>query len=105
MALNINTTITTDEGFEVSNAFAYLNIYILSPESNWVNVSYYKSESDWENGKSPLNVNVLPGNIQTQLTNGEFWGDGLVTLIHNKCITAIEEVAGVGTVTITGQPA
>jgi hypothetical protein len=44
MALNINTTITTDEGFEVSNAFAYLNIYILAPTSNWVNVSYYKSK-------------------------------------------------------------
>jgi hypothetical protein len=29
MALNINTTITTDEGFEVLNPFAYLNIYIL----------------------------------------------------------------------------
>jgi len=43
MALSINTTITTDEGFEVSNAIGYLNIYILAPGSNWVNLNYYKS--------------------------------------------------------------
>jgi len=100
MALNINTTITTDEGFEVSNAFAYLNIYILNPESNWVNVSYYKSKSDWETGKAPLNANSLPSNVQTEITESEFWGDALATLIHNKCITAIEEVTGASTVTI-----
>ena len=50
MALQINTTITTDEGFEVSNAFGYLNIYILAPQSNWVNLNYYKSEQDWIDG-------------------------------------------------------
>lgn len=104
MALNINTTITTDEGFEVSNAFAYLNIYILAPTSNWVNVSYYKSKSDWETGKAPLNVNTLPSNVQTELTSEEFWGTELATVIHEKCITAIEVVTGEGTVTIdTGQ--
>ena len=104
MALNINTTITTDEGFEVSNAFAYLNIYILAPESNWVNVSYFKSKSDWETGKAPLNVNTLPSNVQTELTASEFWGSELATLIHEKCIVKIEEITGPDTVTIdTGQ--
>ena len=100
MALNINTTITTDEGFEVSSAFAYLNIYILAPTSNWVNVSYYKSKADWETGKSPLNVNTLPSNVQTELSSSELWGTELATIIHEKCITAIEVVTGVGTVTI-----
>ena len=100
MALNINTTITTDEGFEVSNAFAYLNIYILAPTSNWVNVSYYKSKSDWETGKAPLNVNTLPSNVQTELSEEEFWGTQLAMVIHEKCIAAIEVVTGVGTVFI-----
>ena len=100
MALNINTTITTDEGFEVSNAFAYLNIYILAPESNWVNVSYFKSKTYWETGKAPLNVNTLPSNVQTELTAEEFWGDALANLIHQKCLLKIEEVTGQGTVTI-----
>ena len=67
MALQINTTITTDEGFEVSNAFGYLNIYILAPQSNWVNLSYFKSEADWIDGKSPLNVSSLPNVVQTEL--------------------------------------
>ena len=100
MAININTTVTTDEGFEVSNIFAYLNIYILSPESNWVNVSYFKSQEDWTNGKQPLNTSELPNQVQTELTSEEFWGDGLATLIHNKCKSKIEEVTGDDTTTI-----
>jgi len=99
MALSINTTITTNEGFEVSNAFAYLNIFILSPQSNWVNIMYYKSEQDWMEGKNQLNTN-LPTQIQTELTSEEFWGDALALLIHNKCKATIEEVTGENTVTI-----
>jgi len=103
MALNINTTITTDEGFEVSNAFAYLNIYILAPNSNWANISYYKSKLDWETGKAPINVNTLPNNVQTELTTTEFWGEVALT-IHEKCLVQIEQITGPNTVTIdTGQ--
>jgi hypothetical protein len=100
MALQINTTITTDEGFEVSNAFAYLNIYILAPQSNWVNLNYYKSEQDWIDGKAPLNVNSLPNQVQTELTTEEFWGANLATLIHEKCKAKVEEVTGENTVSI-----
>lgn len=100
MALQINTTITTDEGFEVSNAFGYLNIFILAPNSNWVNLSYFKSEQDWIDGKAPLNVNSLPNQVQTELTTSEFWGDNLALLIHEKCKAKIEETTGENTVTI-----
>lgn len=100
MALSINTTITTDEGFEVSNAFGYLNIFILAPQSNWVNLSYYKSEQDWIDGKSPLNVGVLPNQVQTELTSQEFWGDNLAMTIHERCKIAIEQVTGINTVSI-----
>ena len=100
MALKINTTVTTDEGFEVSNAFGYLNIFILAPESNWVNISYFKSEQDWKDGKQPLNVSELPSQVQTELTSEEFWGNALATLIHDKCKSKIEEVTGDNTTTI-----
>lgn len=100
MALQINTTITTDEGFEVSNAFGYLNIFILAPQSNWVNLNYYKSEQDWQAGKAPLNISMLPNQVQTELTQEEFWGESLATLIHNKCLSKIEEVLGENTVEI-----
>ena len=100
MALSINTTITTDEGFEVSNAFGYLNIFILAPQSNWVNLSYFKSEEDWVSGKSPLNVSSLPNQVQTELTSEEFWSTTLATTIHEKCQTEIEAITGAGTVTI-----
>ena len=100
MALQINTTITTDEGFEVTNAFGYLNIFILSPNSNWVNLSYFKSEQDWLEGKAPLNVNTLPNQVQTELNSVEFWGSNLALLIHEKCQTSIEAVTGPNTVQI-----
>lgn len=96
MAIKINTTVTTDEGFEVSNAFGYLNIYILAPQSNWVNLNYYKSEQDWIDGKSPLNISMLPNQVQTELTTEEFWGSDLAMTIHNKCISKIEVVVGEG---------
>jgi hypothetical protein len=100
MAIQINTTITTDEGFEVSNAFGYLNIYILAPQSNWVNLNYYKSEQDWIDGKSPLNVSMLPNQVQTELTTAEFWGNQLALIIHQKCQMEIETITGLGVVTI-----
>lgn len=100
MALQINTTITTDEGFEVTNAFGYLNIFILAPESNWVNLSYFKSKEDWIAGKAPLNVNTLPNQVQTELTDQEFWGQYVIMLIHERCQASIEAVTGSGTVTI-----
>ena len=99
MAIKINTPLTTDEGFEVSNAFGYLNIYILAPNSNWVNLNYYKSEEDFAAGKSPLNVSSIPNQVQTELTSEEFWG-ATTTIIHNKCVAAIEVVTGEGTCTI-----
>jgi predicted nucleotidyltransferase len=100
MALKINTKVTTDEGFEVSDALAYLNIFILAPESNWVNISYFKSEQDWKDGKQPLNVSELPSNVQTELTSEEFWSNSLALTIHNKCLAKIEEVTGENTVEV-----
>jgi hypothetical protein len=100
MALSINTTITTDEGFDVTDAFGYLNIFILAPNSNWVNLSYFKSEADWLAGKSPLNISSLPNQVQTELTSEEFWGTSLANLIHEKCKSKIEEVTGENSVSI-----
>ena len=99
MALQINKKLTTDEGFEVSNAFAYLNIFILAPNSNWVNLSYYKSQQDWVDGKSPLNVSSLPNQVQTELTEQEFWGQ-VALVVHEKCVAQIEQVLGEDSVTI-----
>ena len=100
MAIKINTPITTDEGFVVDNAFGYLNIYILAPNSNWVNLNYYKSEEDFIAGKSPLNVSSIPSQVQTELTSAEFWGTSLAMVITEKCVTAIEDIIGAGTVEV-----
>jgi len=100
MALKITTQITTDEGFEVTNAYGYLNIYMLAPNSNWANIAYYKSEADYLAGKAPLAVQDLPENVQTELTSEEFWGESLATVVHNKCIAAIEEITGADSVVV-----
>lgn len=99
MALQINKKIVTKEGFEVSNAFGYLDIYILAPGTNWVNLTYYKSQQDWLDGKAPLNVGSLPNQVQTELTSQEFWGQ-TAFVMHEKCAAKIEEVLGEDTVTI-----
>jgi hypothetical protein len=100
MALQINSTLTTDEGFEVSNFFGYLNIYILQPNTNWVNLSYFKSEADWLSGKQPLNIQALPSVVQTELNSEDFWGQDLAMTIHNKCVSQIESVTGPNTVDV-----
>jgi hypothetical protein len=101
MALQINVPVTTDEGFEITNPFGYLNIYILN--SNWANISYYKSYQDFISGKSQLNINTLPNQVQTNLTSQEFWGDNLAMLIHEKSVIEIEKVLGIGSVTIISE--
>jgi hypothetical protein len=101
MALEINATLTTDEGFEITNPFGYLNIYILN--SNWVNISYFKSYQDYISGKSQLNINTLPNQVQTNLNTEEFWGNNLAMLIHEKCVTEIEKILGPDTVTIVAE--
>jgi hypothetical protein len=66
MALSINTSLTTAEGFEVTSAFAFLNIYLI--HDNWVNISYFKSQEDWVAGKQSLNLPTLPSRVSTNLT-------------------------------------
>ena len=95
--LKINTTITTQEGFEVQGALGYLDIYILA--DNWVNLRYYKSAADYEAGMAPLNTS-LPSRVSTNLTQEEFWGTALAMTIHNKCKAAIEEMTGADTVEV-----
>lgn len=98
MAIQINTTITTDEGFEVVNPWAWVDQYLIS--INWANVQYYKSKADFQQGKTPLNISTLPSNVSTDITNAEFWGSTLAEDFHNKCIEAIEKVTGADTCTI-----
>lgn len=97
MAIQVNADLVTSEGFVLDGTFAYLNIYLLSDA--WVNISYFKSEDDWKNGFQPLNLD-LPSRVGLDLTAQEFWGDGLITLVHEKCIGEIEKQTGEGTCTI-----
>ena len=98
MAIQINTTISTDEGFEVTNPWAWVDQFLLN--GNWANLQYYKSKADFQQGKQALNVSTLPGNVSTDLTNAEFWGNNLAETFHEKCIAAIEKVTGPDTCTI-----
>jgi hypothetical protein len=97
MAIQVNATVTTNEGFVVNSAVAFLNIYLVN--SNWVNISYYKSEADWTAGAQSLNVN-LPSRVGLDLTVTEFWSPELITNIHEKCVAEIELQTGAGTCTI-----
>lgn len=95
MALQITTDVVTSDGFTVQ-PFAFLDIQMYQPFSRAL-ISYYKDEATFVAGGSPVNVPNLPSLVDAELTASEFWGTELATLIHNKCITAIEEVTGAGT--------
>lgn len=98
MAIIINATITTDEGFEVTNAWGWIDQYMTN--INWANLRYYKSKADFQSGKQPLSVSTLPNNVPTELTNDDFWSANLAEDFHNRCISAIEAVTGANTCTI-----
>ena len=98
MAININATLTTDEGFEIDSAWGYINQYFTN--DNWANVSYYRSKTSYQNGDASLNIDSLPSRVSTEITNSDFWGTSLAETFTNKCIDAIEEVTGDGTCSI-----
>ena len=98
MAININATLTTEEGFSVDSAWGFVNQYFTG--DNWANISYYRSKASYQNGDAPINVASLPSRVSTEITNTEFWSDSLMTTVHNRCISKIEEVTGDDTCTI-----
>jgi hypothetical protein len=97
MALKINADVVTSDGFTVQ-PFAFLDIQLYKPFSRAL-ITYYKDEAAYEAGNSPVNV-TLPSLAEVELTSGDFFGDKLALLFHEKAIELIEEVTGAGTVTV-----
>ena len=98
MAIKISKELTTQEGFTVSECFGFLSIYLLNDA--WTNISYFKSEADYLDGKQSLNIAELPSNVRFELTPAEFWGTELATVMHTAVKSAVEEVTGENTVSI-----
>lgn len=98
MAIQINKTLVTQEGFEVTQCFGFLSIYLLNDQ--WTNIAYYKSEADYEAGKQSLNIQELPSRCGLTISAETFWGTELATNIHDQCIAQIEAVIGAGTCSI-----
>ena len=102
MAINITATLTTDEGFEVTNPWAYVDLFLLA--DNWANVRYYKSKTDYQAGVQPLNVAALPSRVSTEIDNAIFWGTDLAGIATTQVCVAIEAIIGTGTCTIDKTP-
>jgi hypothetical protein len=98
MAIQIDKTLVTQEGFVVDQCFGFLSIYLL--DSSWCNIAYYKSEADYQAGKQSLNIQELPSRCGLTLSAQQFWGNALAADITNQCIAQIEAVIGTGTCTI-----
>ena len=98
MAIQIDKTLVTQEGFVVDQCFGFLSIYILG--DCWTNLAYYKSEADYLAGKQSLNIQELPSRCGLTLSAQQFWGNALAADITNQCIAQIEAVIGTGTCTI-----
>jgi hypothetical protein len=97
MAIQVNTTVQTSDGFEVQ-PFCFLDIQLYQPFSRAI-LTYYKDQSAFVSGSSSVNIS-LPSLVEVPLTSEEFFGPNLATLIHEKAIEMIEEQTGPGTCVI-----
>jgi len=100
MAIQVNTTVQTSDGFEVQ-PLCFLDIQLYQPFSRAI-LTYYKDQSAFVSGSSSVNVN-LPTLAEVALTSEEFFGPNLATIIHEKAIEAIETITGPGTCVIVEQ--
>jgi hypothetical protein len=99
MAIQVNTTVQTSDGFEVQ-PFCFLDIQLYQPFSRAL-LTYYKDRAAYKAGNSPVNV-TLPTLAEVNLNNGEFFGPDLAKIFHEKAIELIEEITGPGTCVIVG---
>jgi hypothetical protein len=97
MAIQVNTTVQTSDGFEVQ-PFCFLDIQLYQPFSRAL-LSYYKDQAAFVSGASPVNVS-LPSLAEVELTSGEFFGPNLAMIIHEKSVELIEQQTGPGTCVI-----
>lgn len=97
MAIQVNTTVQTSDGFEVQ-PFCFLDIQLYQPFSRAI-LTYWKDQQSYVDGKAAVNVS-LPSLVDVDLNSGEFFGPNLATLIHEKAIELIEEQTGPGTCVI-----
>ena len=95
MAIQINTNVTTADGFEVQ-PFCYLIIQCYNPGFSNCILTYYKDEAAFIAGAQSLNIPSLPSAFNAEITAAEFWGPQLALDYHNKAITAIEAITGPG---------
>lgn len=97
MAIQVNTTVQTTDGFEVQ-PFCFLDIQLYQPFSRAI-LTYWKSKDAYLSGLAAVSVN-LPTIAEVALTSEEFFGPNLATLIHEKAVEMIEEQTGAGTCVI-----
>jgi len=103
MALQINTKIRTNTGFETTKSLVFLDIF-LPKGGQWVNLSYYESPKAFKDGLESVTPVGLPSNISFNIPTNVFWGNNLATAIHTHCKNEIEKITGAGTVTIIQDP-
>lgn len=96
MAIQIKADVQTAEGFTVQ-PFCYLFIQIYAPSFSNCVLQYWKSEQDYIDGKSAINVPNLPSIFNAEITGEDFWGTELGMVFHEKAIAKIEEVLGSNT--------
>jgi hypothetical protein len=99
MAIQIKTNVETADGFEIQ-PFCYLFIQIYAPNFSNCVLQYYKSEQDYIDGKSSVNVPSLPTIFNAEITQAEFWGTELAMTFHNKAIALLEETLGAKTCSV-----
>lgn len=92
MGIKINKTFTTPEGFDVDSPFGYLDISLNA--NPVVRMWYFKSLTDWENGKQPIQIDCPPIINLNSLSNEVFWSAELIDQVHQAVRSILNESFG-----------
>lgn len=88
MALQLNTPVTTKEGFEVANAYGRVGVADnIEGTTLQAIVEFYASEAAFTNGASPLKLNLE--NVSVEAYDRAADGTDVLDLAHDRLIAKL----------------
>lgn len=100
MPLTIDVSVDTRSGFTVSSGLFVTFKITLNKLEGFVEIHYYKSQSDYDSGKGRL---LMPSNypetLSRTITSLQYQNDNIINQIEGAAITQIEAIVGASNTT------
>ena len=90
MALQLNTPVTTKEGFEVANAYGRVGVADnIEGSTLQALVEFYVSEAAFSNGAAPIKLNLE--NVSVEAYDRAVDGTDVLDLAHDRLIAKLAD--------------